>query len=152
MGSDVTGQMGSSQLDVSSAEHGLSVLIDLCDRAIEEIGASVPPGQLRALLVLDQAGSLNLSRLAGALAASASASSRLLDRMQEAGLVSRDRAATSRREIRVVPTEAGRRLATWVRGRRQAAIAKLLARMSSDGREALARGLAELAATTSPQA
>jgi DNA-binding MarR family transcriptional regulator len=152
MGSDVTGQMGGNQLDVSSAEYGLSVLVDLCDRAIEEIGSSVPPGQLRALLVLDRAGSLNLSRLAGALAASASAASRLLDRMQEAGLVSRDRAATSRREIRVVPTESGRRLATWVRGRRRAAIAKLLARMSSDGREALARGLAELAATIPPQA
>ena len=53
---------------------------------------------------------------------------------------------TSRREVLVVPTESGRRLATWVRSRRRAAIATLLDRMSSEGREALARGLAELAA------
>ena len=45
----------------------------------------------------------------------------------------------------MVPTESGRRLATWVRGRRRAAIARLLDRMSADGREALAKGLAELA-------
>jgi DNA-binding MarR family transcriptional regulator len=139
--------MTSSELDVSSAECGLTVLVDLCEHAIEEIGTSVPPVQLRALLLLDEAGSLNLSRLAQALTASASASSRLLDRMQAAGLVSRRRAVSDRREIMVVPTESGRRLATWVRGRRRAAIAKLLDRMSADGREALTRGLAELAAT-----
>jgi DNA-binding MarR family transcriptional regulator len=141
--------MTSSELDVSSAECGLAVLVDLCEHAIEEIGTTVPPVQLRALLLLDEAGGLNLSRLAQALTASASASSRLLDRMQAAGLVSRRRAPSSRREIMVVPTESGRRLATWVRSRRRAAIARLLERMSAEGRVALARGLAELA-TTSP--
>ncbi len=140
-------QNGSSELEVSSAESGLTVLVDLCERAVEDIGASVSPVQLRALLVLDQAGSLNLNGLAHTLAASASAVSRLLDRMQAAGLVTRRRAVTSRREVLVVPTESGRRLATWVRSRRRAAIATLLERMSSDGREALARGLAELAAS-----
>jgi DNA-binding MarR family transcriptional regulator len=65
--------------------------------------------------------------------------------MQAAGLVSRDRAVVSRREIVVVPTESGRRLAEWVRGRRGAALGGLLAGMSAAGREALARGLGELA-------
>ena len=112
---------------------------------MEEVGATVPPVQLRALLVIDRAGSLNLNRLAGLLGASASAASRLCDRMQAAGLVSRDRAVVSRREIVLVPTESGRRLAEWVRGRRQAALEGLLDGMSPEGREALARGLAELA-------
>ena len=111
---------------------------------MEEVGVAVPPVQLRALLVIDRAGSLNLSRLAGLLGASASAASRLCDRMQAAGLVSRDRAVVSRREIVVVPTESGRRLAEWVRGRRRAALGGLLAEMSAAGREALARGLGEL--------
>jgi DNA-binding MarR family transcriptional regulator len=136
---------GHGELDVGSAESGLSVLLEACERAVEEVGVAVPPVQLRALLVIDRAGSLNLSRLAGLLGASASAASRLCDRMQAAGLVSRDRALVSRREIVVVPTESGRRLAEWVRARRRAALGGLLAGMSADGREALARGLGELA-------
>jgi DNA-binding MarR family transcriptional regulator len=130
---------------VGSAESGLSVLLEACERAVEEIGAVVPPVQLRALLVIDRAGSLNLSGLAGLLGASPSAASRLCDRMQAAGLVSRDRAVVSRREIVVVPTESGRRLAEWVRGRRRAALGALLSGMTAGGRDALARGLGELA-------
>jgi len=134
------------QLDVGPAETGLAVLIEACERAVEELGSSVPPAQMRALLTIDQAGSLNLSGLAGALGASASAASRLCDRMQAAGLLTRDRAAASRREIVLLPTESGRRLAEWVRGRRRAALRDVMETMSPDGREALAQGLRELAA------
>ncbi len=134
------------EVDVSSAEAGLAVLLEACERSLEELGAAVPPAQMRALLIIGGAGSLNLSRLAEALGASASAASRLVDRMQAAGLLTRDRAAASRREIVLVPTESGRRLAEWVRGRRRAALGAVLQRMTPDGREALARGLRELAA------
>jgi DNA-binding MarR family transcriptional regulator len=133
------------EVDVSSAEAGLAVLLEACERSLEEMGGSVPPAQMRALLIIDSAGSLNLSRLAGALGASASAASRLVDRMQLAELLTRDRAAASRREIVLVPTESGRRLAEWIRGRRRAALGELLQAMTPDGRAALARGLRELA-------
>jgi DNA-binding MarR family transcriptional regulator len=133
------------EVDVSSAESGLSVLLEACERAVEELGSAIPPAQMRALLIIGGAGGLNLSRLAGALGASASATSRLCDRMQAAGLLTRDRAAVSRREIVLVPTESGRRLADWVRGRRRAALGQVLDGMSAEGRDALARGLTELA-------
>jgi len=133
------------QLDVSSAETGLTVLLEACERAVEELGSAVPPAQLRALMIIDRTGSLNLSRLAAALGASASATSRLCDRMQAAGLMTRDRAAASRREIVLLPTESGRRLAQWVQGRRRAALSDVLQTMSPDGREALVRGLNEIA-------
>jgi DNA-binding MarR family transcriptional regulator len=133
------------QLDVNSAETGLTVLLEACERAVEELGSAVPPAQLRALMIIDRTGSLNLSRLAAALGASASATSRLCDRMQAAGLMTRDRAAASRREIVLVPTESGRRLAQWVQGRRRAALSDVLRTMSPDGREALVRGLNEIA-------
>jgi len=136
------------EVDVSSAEAGLAVLLEACERSLEEMGGSVPPAQMRALLIIESAGSLNLSRLAGALGASASAASRLVDRMQLAELLTRDRAAASRREIVLVPTESGRRLAEWVRGRRRAALGELLQAMTPDGRAALARGLRELAVGT----
>ena len=133
------------QLDVNSAETGLTVLLEACERAVEELGSAVPPAQMRALMIIDRMGSLNLRRLAAALGASASATSRLCDRMQAAGLMTRDRAAASRREIVLLPTESGRRLAQWVQGRRRAALSDVLHTMSPDGREALVRGLNEIA-------
>jgi DNA-binding MarR family transcriptional regulator len=136
----------SSHVNVGSAVAGLSVLLEACDRAVEEFGSAVPAAQLRALLIMDRAGSLNLNRLARALDSSASATSRLADRMQAAGLLTRDRAAASRREIVLLPTESGRQLAEWVRSQRRAALGQVLESMSPDGREGLARGLAELAA------
>ena len=152
MGQDMTVAMDDDQLALASAEAGLSVLLEACERAVEEVGSTVPPVQLRALLVIEGAGSLNLNRLAGLLGASASAASRLCDRMQAAGLVSRDRAILSRREIVLVPTESGRRLAEWVRGRRQAALENLVSSMSQEGGQALARGLMELSTATAAQA
>lgn len=133
-------------LDVGSAELGLAALLEACDRALEEVGATVPPAQLRALMVLGREGKLNLIGLARALNSSASATSRLIDRMEAAGLLTRSRAAGSRREIVLVPTASGQRLAEWVRGQRRDVLGHVLAAMSPDGREALARGLGELAA------
>jgi DNA-binding MarR family transcriptional regulator len=132
--------------EVNSVEGGLTVLLEACERAVEGIGSSVPSVQLRALLVIDRAGSLNLNQLARGLGASASASSRLCDRMAAGGLLTRERAAGSRREIVLVLTESGRRLAGWVRGQRRAALDDLLGSMGADGRDALVRGLRELAA------
>jgi DNA-binding MarR family transcriptional regulator len=131
--------------EVSAMEGGLAVLLEACERAVEGVGSSVPAAQLRALLVIDGAGSLNLNQLAKGLGASASASSRLCDRMATAGLVNRERAAGSRREVVLVLTEPGRRLAAWVRGQRKVALDDLLGAMGAEGREALIRGLRELA-------
>jgi DNA-binding MarR family transcriptional regulator len=133
-------------LDVIAAERGLAVLLEACDRAVEEIGSAVPPAQLRALLIVGQSetGSMNLNRLAKALDSTPSATSRLADRMQAAGLLTRDRAAASRREIVLLPTESGRRMADWVRLQRRAALSHVLESMSPQAREALAHGLTEL--------
>jgi DNA-binding MarR family transcriptional regulator len=126
-------------------ERGLTALVEAAERAVEKISSSVPPAQLRALLIVDRAGGLNLNTLAARVGASASATSRLCDRMEVAGLLARDRAAGSRREIVLSLTESGRRLAEWVREQRRAALADLLAAMTPEGRAALIRGLGELA-------
>jgi DNA-binding MarR family transcriptional regulator len=132
-------------VDVVAAERGLAFLLEACDRAIEEIGATIPPAQLRALLIIGQAGSMNLNQLAKALDSTPSATSRLTDRMQVGGLLTRDRAAASRREIVLLPTESGRQLSEWVTDRRRNALSRVLGSMSPQAREALAKGLAELA-------
>ena len=64
---------------------------------------------------------------------------------QAAGLLKRDRAAASRREIVLVPTESGRRLAQWIAARRRAALAKVLQSLTDGGQEALVTALGELA-------
>lgn len=111
---------------------------------MDQLTVSHPSAQLRALVIIDQAGSLNLSRLAAELGATASAASRLCDRMELAGLLTRDRAAASRREIVLLPTESGRRLARWVRDRRRAAFTEVLRSMTENGQDSLLKALAEL--------
>src|ERR1700749_3018719 len=99
------------QLDGDPAEQGLTALVEAAERAVEKIGSTVPPAPLRALLILDRAGNLNLNRLAALVGASASATSRLCDRMEVAGLLTRDRAVGRPREIVLALTQAGRGLA-----------------------------------------
>jgi DNA-binding MarR family transcriptional regulator len=132
--------------DLGPAGAGLAVLLEAYEQAVEQLGATVPSAQVRALLIIDGAGSMNLSGLASALRARASAVSRLCDRMEAAGLLSRDRAAASRREIVLVATQAGRQLAQSVRDSRRTALRNVLQSMSPDGQDALVRGLSELAA------
>jgi DNA-binding MarR family transcriptional regulator len=146
MGYDMFRGSRDEQLEMSTAERGLAALIEVAERAVEKIGSSVPPAQLRALLIIDRAGSLNLNRLASQTGASASATSRLCDRMEVAGLLTRDRAEESRREISLLLTESGRRLAGWVRDQRRSALAEMLQAMTPEGRDALVRGLGEVAA------
>lgn len=150
MGYDIAWAGADNQLDLASADAGLAVLLEACERAIDQLGASHPSAQMRALLIIESAGSMNLSRLAAALGATPSAASRLCDRMELAGLLTRDRAAASRREIVLLPTESGRQLAQSVRESRRSALGAVLRGMTPDGQEALVRGLRELADAQSP--
>ena len=103
----------------------------------------LPPAQVRALLAIDTADDLNVTRLARVLGVSPSATSRLCDRLMAAGLLARVPAA-SRREILLRLTESGRRLATWIRDQRRAALAGVVETISPAGRADLARGLSDL--------
>jgi DNA-binding MarR family transcriptional regulator len=126
------------------AEAGLSVLFEAWQRAIEELGAMLPPAQVRALLAIEAQDDLNVTGLARALGASPSATSRLCDRLVAAGLLSRVPAAASRREILLQLTESGQRLAAWIRDQRKTALIRVLDAISEDGRADLVRGLSEL--------
>jgi DNA-binding MarR family transcriptional regulator len=126
------------------AEAGLSVLLEAWQRAIEELGAMLPPAQVRALLIVDTRDSLNVTGLARMLGSSPSATSRLCDRLVAAGLLARVPAAASRREIQLQLTDSGQRLAVWIRDQRRTALARVLETISPAGRADLARGLSEL--------
>ena len=135
---------GDATTDLERAEAGLSVLLEAWQRAIEELGAMLPPAQVRALLIVDPRDSLNVTGLARMLGSSPSATSRLCDRLVAAGLLARVPAAASRREILLQLTESGQRLAAWVREQRREALIQVLEQITPDGRADLARGLSEV--------
>jgi len=135
---------GVTPADLDRAEAGLSVLLEAWQRAIEELGAMVPPAQVRALLIIEAADDLNVTGLARLLGVSPSATSRLCDRLAAAGLLARLPAAASRREILLQLTESGQRVADWIREQRRAALIRVLEEISPDGRAVLARGLSEV--------
>jgi DNA-binding MarR family transcriptional regulator len=131
-------------VELDRAEAGLSALLEAWQRAIENLGAMVPPAQLRALLIIEAADDLNVTGLARLLGASPSATSRLCDRLAAAGLLGRLPAAGSRREILLQLTESGQRLAGWIREQQRAALIRVLEEISPEGRADLARGLSEM--------
>ena len=135
---------GVAPADLNRAEAGLSALLEAWQRAIEELGAMIPPAQVRALLIIEATDDLNVTGLARLLGASPSATSRLCDRLAAAGLLVRLPALASRREILLQLTESGQRLAAWIRGQRRAALIRVLEEISPDGRADLARGLSEV--------
>ena len=141
---DLSQPPGVAQADLNLAEAGLSALLEAWQRAIEELGAMIPPAQVRALLIIEASGDLNVTGLARLLGTSPSATSRLCDRLAAAGLLVRLPAVASRREILLQLTESGQRLAAWIRGQRRAALIRVLEEISPDGRADLARGLSEV--------
>jgi DNA-binding MarR family transcriptional regulator len=142
---DIAHDGGDCRPDAAFVEAEFTRLWASMERAVDELGGTVPASQLRALLIIDDSGVLPPSRLAAALGISPSGAGRLCDRMAAAGLLRREQAAGTRREITLAATAAGQRLAGWIRGRRRAVLAHELGSMSADGRQALARGLSELA-------
>jgi DNA-binding MarR family transcriptional regulator len=87
-----------------------------------------------------------MTALAGRLRASASAASRLCDRLQQAELVTRRPGQSDRRGVLLAPTPAGNKIAAWVREQRRASLAAILDGMAPGARRGLIDGLRELPA------
>lgn len=104
----------SDELDImNQVERGLAVLRNACDQALDKLGGAVPGLQLRALLILDDAGgSLDVRQLAAELASSVTAAGKICDRMQQAGLVTVED-TSSPGSLCCVLTDSGTRLARW---------------------------------------
>lgn len=97
--------------------------------------------QLEALLIVRRCPGINLTGLAEEAGATAPAVSRLCDRLEAAGLLRRERAPTSRREIVLVLTPHGRELLESLFARRHALFGDVLRRMPAADRTALLTGL-----------
>lgn len=129
----------------AAVEAAAEALVLLWTRA-QEGATSISPSQLRALVVVEQHDGINLGGLADRIGALPSAASRLCDRLQAAGLLTRQTSPVDRREIVLALTRDGSDLLAMLRHDRRTDLGEVLERMSELGRTALLRGLEELRA------
>jgi DNA-binding MarR family transcriptional regulator len=125
----------------AALDDAASALMAVWSRAHNAADVPVPSTQLRALFVLER-GPVNVSNLAGELGALVSSASRLCDRLEAAGLLSRD-IGRDRREVTVRVSADGRALLDRLRTRRREDLTRVLAEMPAPARAALLWGLAE---------
>lgn len=125
----------------ASIEAAAEALVLVWGRAQESLRAPASGSQLRALLVVEQAGEINLNGLAEQLGAIPSSASRLCDRLQASGLLVRTPGRTDRREVMLSLTRDGRALLGSMRAARQSELGRVLAAMPAADRERLLAGL-----------
>lgn len=135
---------GPRTADVSSAvEAAAGELTALWERTQQMVQSRVSPSQLQALFIVERHGQINLNGLAAELGAIPSSASRLCDRLQAAGLLTRAASVHNRREVMLALTRDGRGLVAEITQNRRQALARILNDMSPAGRAALLTGLTE---------
>ena len=87
---------------------------------------------LNVLIVLNAEGPLTMRGLAEALDVSQASATGIVDRMEQRGLVTRERDAEDRRVVRVLPSETGRNLIDGVAEQRRDHLAQMLEDFTDD--------------------
>lgn len=118
-----------------------AALVDLWDRTARAASPRLSGLQLCALMIVRVSPGINLTRLAEEVGAGASATSRLCDRLEAAGLLRRRRRPNDRREVGLVLTHQGHESVDAMHERRCRAMLEVLRSMPSDRRLHLLEGL-----------
>jgi DNA-binding MarR family transcriptional regulator len=140
-----------AQRAAAEVEAAAEALVGIWAHVAESLDVRVSPTQLRALTAVGRYGELNLSQLAEALGALPSSASRLCDRLEAAGLLTRDTGRASRRAVSLRLTQEGEALLEQARTSRQEQIALVLGAMSPADRADLAQGLAAFQRAAEPE-
>ncbi len=136
----VSGRSGAPASLARAVEEASLAFVDLTVAAVAaEGGVSLP--QLRALLAMERSGPVNLSAFAASIDSSLPSASRLVGRLEEAGLVARGVSKRSRREVEIRLTQTGRSTLTALRAARRKEIAKVLRRLDAASADRLAAAL-----------
>jgi DNA-binding MarR family transcriptional regulator len=150
--------MASHQADPAAAQRAAAeveaaaeALVGIWAHVAESLDVRVSPTQLRALTAVGRYGELNLSQLAEALGALPSSASRLCDRLEAAGLLTRDTGRASRRAVSLRLTPDGEALLEQAKTSRQEQIAAVLGSMSPEARADLSQGLTAFQQAAEPE-
>lgn len=140
-----------SSIAVDSELHAFAAAFDDFVRAAKRARARVDPeailtGSQHDLLCPLDDGPLGLRELARAAGVSAPTATRMVDGLQERGIVTRERDAGDRRAVRIALTDAGRAAVAAHRTRMLARRRALFAQLSAGERRAAAKVLSRLAA------
>lgn len=128
--------------DVAAFERLAQALMGITAQSLQALDGAVTVSQFRLLRTLDGLGTVSCTMLATALGAAASTVTRLVDKLEAAGLVERGADAHSRSIVTVTLTDAGRAMVTAVLERRHALLTEVLDRMDPDERESAAQAAA----------
>ena len=142
----------SSPHDLAARLHGAAIRLLRRVRR-EDAAMGLPPGQASALSVLVFGGAMAAGELARIEQVRAPTMTRMIDALEQRGLVRREADASDRRSIRVVATGAGVRVMQAGRERRVRALAQSLGQLGAGERATLAAAAAILERlTASPRA
>jgi DNA-binding MarR family transcriptional regulator len=106
------------------------------------VGDTVSAPGLRVLVMLEEAGSLNLSAVADGLGVNASTASRTCDRLVVDGLVDRREQAEDRRQVALSLTDRGSQFLRRVMREREAVLMRVVETMPRHEQDTLIEGLA----------
>src|SRR3954468_2168887 len=123
----------------SVAAHLRVVLARAARRLRQEAGTDLSPSQTAALATIERRGPLTPSELAACERIQRPTATRVLARLEEAGLVERAADPTDRRSSLVSVTEEGRELLDHLRTRKDAFLARRLDALEPDELEVLQR-------------
>jgi DNA-binding MarR family transcriptional regulator len=121
------------------------LLVGIAVRSLAAAGDRVTVAQFRMLALLASHGESNLVSLAERLMVNPSTALRMVERLAETGLISREVNQKCRREVLLRLTPAGRRLVGEVTACRREEIAGILTKMPPHDRTGLVRALAVFA-------
>lgn len=121
------------------------LLVGIAVRSLAAAGDRVTVAQFRMLVLLAGHGASNLVSLAERLMVNPSTALRMVERLAESDLVSRQVNPACRREVLLRLTPAGRQLVGEVTARRREEISAILTRMSPGDRTRLVQALAAFA-------
>jgi DNA-binding MarR family transcriptional regulator len=91
-----------------------------------ELKDRMPRGQVHALILLAEAGEPKISELAAVLSLDESTVTRLVDKLEAAGLAERRRSTSDRRSTSVVITDEGREIVSCAREHQRVLLAEVL--------------------------
>jgi DNA-binding MarR family transcriptional regulator len=117
------------------------VMVGMSARSLAEVDDGLTVTQFRTLAVLGRDGAMNLQQLADVLQVNASTAMRMVDRLVNAGLVSREENPATRREVILDVTAAGRRIYDEVMTRRRSEVREIVMKMPKGDRKVLISAL-----------